>query len=136
MQYLKAEKKMVTATAERLRVLIVDDNRDLTNVLQKAFMVSGHSAFVANDGVHAIELARKLPLDVIVCDLEMPEMDGFTLVQRLREDPEMPQHPVCAYTGRSDEACRRRAIECGFDGYVVKTTSFPELLDFLKRYKE
>ncbi|HEY1599856.1 MAG TPA: response regulator [Pirellulales bacterium] len=127
---------MVTSSPQqRLRILIVDDNRDLTTVLQKAFTVCGQSAVVANDGERAMELARKLPLDVIVCDLDMPGMDGFTLVRRMRDDPAMPYHPVCAFTGRGDEACRRQAIASGFEGFIVKTARFPEVLDFLKRYK-
>jgi two-component system, cell cycle response regulator len=130
---------MVTSTPQseqrRLRVLIVDDNHDLTTVLQKAFTVCGASAIVANDGVRAIELARKMPIDVILCDLNMPGIDGFNLVRILRADPTMPYHPVCAFTGRSDEKCRRLAVECGFDGYIVKSARFPDVLSFLKRYQ-
>jgi two-component system, chemotaxis family, sensor kinase CheA len=127
---------MVTTTHQRrLRVLIVDDDRDLTTVLQKAFSVCGQNAIVANDGLRAIELARKLPIDVIMCDLEMPDMDGYTLAQKLREDPTVPYYPICAFTGRADEACRRQAVASGFEGFIVKTARFPEVLDFLRRYQ-
>ena len=98
---------MIAANQEhKLRVLIVDDNNDLTTVLQKAFTICGQSAIVANDARRALELARKMPLDVIVCDLDMPGMNGFEFVRTLRSTPDMPYHPVCAFTGKSDEECR------------------------------
>ncbi len=126
---------IVAACEHKLRVLIVDDNNDLTTVLQKAFTVCGQSAIVANDARRALDLARRMPLDVIVCDLDMPGMNGFEFVRTLRSTPGMPYHPVCAFTGKSDEDCRRKAAACGFDGYIVKSTRFPDVLHFLQRYQ-
>jgi DNA-binding response OmpR family regulator len=118
-----------------LRVLIVDDRRDLATAIQKALILSGQTADVAYDGESAIELARTLPLDVVLCDLEMPGMNGFELIQRLRGEPDIPPLPMCAFSGRSDDAYRHLAMECGFDAYLVKTISFVELLAFLERYR-
>ena len=127
---------MATVTANRpLRVLIVEDNHDAAVAFQAVFNVQGHNAVVANDGAQAIEMARQLPLDVIVCDLNLPDMDGFSVVKTLRSDPTIPYHPVCALTARSDEESRRRAAAVGFDGYIVKPPRYPQLLQFLKRYQ-
>ena len=126
---------MVTASRS-LKVLIVEDNPDTAETFQALFRVEGHEAFIARDGLEAVEFARTRPVDVVLCDLGLPKMNGFEVVRTLRSDPAVPYLPVCAVTARSDEQSRRQAAAAGFDGYIVKPPRFPELLSFLKRYQQ
>jgi|SRR5580698_9577105 DNA-binding response OmpR family regulator len=128
----------VMATVDRgrpLNVLIVEDNKGAAGVFQALLNVHGHRAVVAHDGSQALDMARTESVDVVICDLGLPDMDGFEVVRRMRADPAIPYHPVCALTSRTDEASRRKAAEVGFDGYIVKPPNFPELIGFLKKYQ-
>jgi CheY-like chemotaxis protein len=127
---------MATATACRpMNVLIVEDNVDAAVTFQALFHVHGHNALIAQDGEEAVEMAHVNPIDVVICDLGLPKMDGFEVVKSLRADPALPYLPVCALTARSDAESRRKAAAAGFDGYIVKPPTFPDLLAFLRRYQ-
>jgi two-component system CheB/CheR fusion protein len=124
---------MATAVTDPLSVLIVEDNVGAAAAFQAVFHVHGHDAAVAHDGSEALEIMRRNPPDVVLCNLGLPDMDGYRVVEALRSDPAIPYRPICALSARTDEASRRQAAEAGFDGYIVKPPRFPELLDFLKR---
>lgn len=127
---------MATATECRpLNVLIVEDNVDVAMAFQTLFHVHGHNVILAQDGEEALAMAHVNPIDVVMCDLGLPKLDGFQVVKALRADPDLPYIPVCALTARSDVESRRHAAAVGFDGYIVKPPYFPDLLKFLKRYQ-
>ena len=124
-----------TLTNRPLSVLIVEDNANAAAAFQAVFLVHGHDAAIAHDGTKALEIMRHTPPDVVLCNVGLRGMDGYSVVHALRSDPTIPYRPVCALSPQADEASRRQAAEAGFDGYIVKPPRFPELLEFLKRYR-
>ncbi|MCS6965716.1 MAG: response regulator transcription factor [Candidatus Kapabacteria bacterium] len=113
--------------SERTLILVVDDERDITDLLTYTFRQHGWHTIVAHDGDKAIELARQACPELIVLDIIMPGMDGFEVYRRLRQIPETASIPVLFLTARSDEIDQIVGLELGADDYVVKPIS-PRLL--------
>ncbi len=109
------------------RVLIVDDSISIRHVLAQALTRAGFEVATARDGVDALHaMVRGVP-QVIVLDLEMPQMDGFAFLEALRELPEAASTRVIILTSRAGEAHRERARALGVAEYLVKPCP-PELL--------
>ena len=116
------------------RVLIVDDNKE--NLYYLRALLSGHGFMVdsACDGVEALAKARAIPPDIIVSDLLMPEMDGFTLLRHWKFDGRLRTIPFVVYTATYSEAeDERLALNFGADAFILKPAE-PE--DFLRRIRE
>src|SRR5277367_6383176 len=100
--------------ANFLRVLIVDDDRDYADSSATLLEFWGHEAFVAYDGLAALELARTHRPDVALLDLAVNGMDGFTIAERLRRQPESLDVVLIAVTGRGELEARQRSAASGF----------------------
>ncbi len=102
------------------RILVIEDNQtnlDLMVYLLKSF---GHTPLVAHDGEQGLEVARQEAPDLIVCDVHMPNLDGYEVVRRLKAHPAMNQIPVVAVTAMAMVGDRDKVLEAGFDGYIAK----------------
>jgi DNA-binding response OmpR family regulator len=108
------------------RVLLIDDDPSLLDVLSLALLDAGHAVDVARDGHDGLALARAARPDVIVSDVNMPRVDGFTLCRRLREAGE--RVPVVLLTSRDSEIDEALGLELGADDYVTKPFSTRVLL--------
>ncbi len=115
------------------RVLLIEDNPDVSLACRRILNMRGHQVFAAFDGIEALSVAHKVRLDVVVCDLSLPRMDGFEFVKALRADPDplLAHLPVCALTGQCDQEDRAR--RSGFDEFFVKTKPLCDLIDFVER---
>jgi two-component system sensor histidine kinase and response regulator WspE len=107
---------------QRRRVLVVDDSpltRELISTLLEAV---GYDAEMAGDGVEALQLLEdaRLPVDLVVTDLEMPGVDGLELTRRLKSHPSLGKLPVVILTTRGGEEDKRRGLAAGADGYITK----------------
>jgi two-component system, cell cycle response regulator DivK len=80
----------------------------------------GHTALKAEDGEEGLELARREKPDLILCDLQLPEMDGFEVVRRLRDDPQLSKIPVVAVTAFAMDDEGDKVMAAGFEGYIAK----------------
>jgi CheY-like chemotaxis protein len=111
------------------RVLFVDDNavaqRIVTHILHRA----GYHVECASSGRAAIELAPKQPFDLILVDLQMPEMDGFATAAIIRDLPGYRSTPVVALTANVTEQCRRECSDHGMQGFVPKPVQAEQLLE-------
>lgn len=104
-----------------ISVLVVEDHPDLREVLTLWLEHAGAVVSEAGNGSEALEvLATKPSLDVIVCDLYMPGMDGCAFVSRLREDAGFGHIPVIAVTGSVSDRALMRTLEAGFNAHLVK----------------
>lgn len=109
------------------RILIVDDNGDLTESLAALLRMSGHEVHVASDGLAGVTAAAELEPEVILLDIGLPGLNGYEAARRIREN-EKNKHPLLiAITGWGQDADRRRSRESGFDVHMVKPLD-PELL--------
>jgi len=103
-----------------LKVLVVEDDPDSLELMTYLFRAFGHQALGAGSGSDALELATKTPPDLIICDLRLPGMDGFELLNRFKADPSLHDVPVVAVTAYAMPGDKERVIGAGFDGYVSK----------------
>jgi two-component system, cell cycle response regulator DivK len=105
---------------EKRRVLIVEDDED--NIALVAFILqrAGYATLKATDGRQALEMARRERPDLVLMDMTMPEMDGWTAAEHLKNDPATQDILVVALTVRSMPNDKIRAIDAGCDGYLTK----------------
>lgn len=109
-----------TPAARRRKVLVVDDSPLTRELLVQLLESVGYHVVQAVDGAQAFEFVSRESVDVVVTDLEMPQVDGLELTRRLKKHPTLRSLPVVIVTTRGSEADRRRGMEAGADGYVTK----------------
>jgi len=109
-----------------MRVLFVEDYAPVRNAVAQGFRESGFAVDTAGDGTEGLWLARTNDYDAIVLDIMLPELDGLTVLQRLRE-LQRPS-PVLILTCKDTVEDRVKGLNAGADDYVVKPFAFPELL--------
>ena len=110
------------------KVMIVEDEKDLGDMLVRFLKRSGYEPVYAPDGAAAWRRLQKEPVDLVVTDVNMPEMDGFELVQRLRENPRLKSLPVIMLTVKGELPNQIEGYEVGADDYISKPFDFPVLL--------
>lgn len=106
--------------AARLRVLVVDDNRDSAESLAKIVAMSGHQVRVAYNGEDALVAAESDPPDLVLLDIGLPGINGYEVAERIRRDPRLREAKLVAVTGWGQSEDRRRSREAGFDLHLVK----------------
>ncbi|HEY0266507.1 MAG TPA: response regulator [Rhizomicrobium sp.] len=102
-------------------ILTVDDSKTMRDMLKLALSGAGHAVIQADDGIAGIEALAAAPrLDVIITDINMPRMDGFGFIDRVRKDPRHRATPILVLTTESDTAKKQRARDAGATGWIVK----------------
>jgi CheY-like chemotaxis protein len=113
-----------------LRVLVIEDNADAAETLGDLLALFGHQAQIAHTGADGVDVARRHPPDVVLCDIGLPEMDGYAVARELRADPLTAPIRLVALTGYGRESDRDLAAAAGFDLHLVKPVG-PEVLKLL-----
>jgi chemosensory pili system protein ChpA (sensor histidine kinase/response regulator) len=114
-------------------VLVVDDSLSVRRVVVRALERHGWRAHEARDGVHALEVLRRVSPDVVLLDIEMPRMDGYELAGILKKQDSFQNIPIVMLTSRGGEKHRRKAFDLGVDAYLVKPYQEAELLRILQQ---
>ena len=114
------------------KILIVDDAQVDRQNLERIVLDAGHLALVADSGEQAIERAKKDHPDVILMDVNMPDMDGFATTRRLKADAATKDIPVVFVTGKNQKADIAWGQMLGAKGYVAKPYSREQILEHLK----
>ncbi len=109
-------------------VLVVEDETDVVDLLRYNLTKSGFSVLIAGDGLKGLEIARKNRPDIIVLDLMLPGMDGYTVCRELRKQPDTESLPILMLTARGEPSERVHGLEIGADDYVTKPFSPRELV--------
>lgn len=125
----QAEARLATpdGPSPRLRVLVVDDNADLVEMLATTVEMAGHQVRKAFDGHDAIATALDYRPDVVLLDVGMPGMDGIEVAKALRRHPETSRVRIVALTGWGQAEDRHRTAEAGFDAHVTKPADPQEI---------
>lgn len=107
------------------RILVVDDEARIRSIIKKYAEFEGHSVAEAGDGMEAVRLCRKEKFDIVIMDIMMPELDGFSACREIRK---VSSVPIIMLSARGEEYDRINGFELGIDDYVVKPFSPKELM--------
>lgn len=111
--------------SEKYRILIVDDEPQITRVLRRSLTTHGYDVRVASDGLVALQTFGDWPPDLVVTDLSMPDTDGLQLCRNLRA---ISQVPIIVLSVRGEESMKVQALDAGADDYITKPFGIDELL--------
>jgi CheY-like chemotaxis protein len=128
---LPARGGMATVQWPARRILIVDDARDSAYILSKLLGKMGQQVEVQQDALSALESARAAPPDVVISDIAMPNVDGYELARRLRQEPALEGTVLIALTGYGQDSDRQAAKDAGFDHHLVKPVGLEALEEIL-----
>ena len=109
-------------------VLLADDNRDMRDYIQRLLASVGFKIETAEDGETALQLARKIKPALILSDVMMPKLDGFSLLREIRSDPELQDTTVILLSARAGEDAKVEGLQAGADDYLSKPFSARELV--------
>jgi len=115
----------VTGVIDHRRILVVDDEPQITRVLRTSLSSQGYDIRVANNGETALEILKDWTPDLVITDLAMPVMDGVELCRRVRAKSEVP---IIVLSVRGEERTKVQALDAGADDYVTKPFGINELL--------
>jgi twitching motility two-component system response regulator PilG len=110
-----------------MKVLIVEDTKTIANLLQVYLMGWGLEFFDATNGVLGLQRAREVKPDLIISDVQMPEMDGFALCAAIRADPALYTTPFVLLTSLKDDASRQRGRLVGATAFLNKPIAVDDL---------
>ena len=125
-----AQPRITRADGSPIRAVVVDDEESLTDLLSMALRYEGWDVKLASDGQHAVSLIREFRPDVVVLDIMLPDIDGLTVLSRLRADG--IQVPILFLTAKDSVDDRVAGLTVGGDDYVTKPFSLEELVARLR----
>jgi CheY-like chemotaxis protein len=119
----------------KLRALVAEDNVVNQRLIRRMMEKWGHAVVVADNGLEALNAMEESPFDVVLMDVQMPEMDGFEATQaiRKRENGTGRHTLIIAMTAHAMKGDRQRCLDAGMDGYVAKPVQQDQLLDEMDR---
>jgi CheY-like chemotaxis protein len=122
-------------TRRRLRVLVAEDNEINQRVIEASLRKSGHEYMLVDNGRLAVEAVKQEEFDLILMDVQMPEMDGVEATQAIRElEGTSGRHtPIAALTAHAMKGDRERFLEVGMDAYLSKPFDLAELMELIGR---
>ena len=112
---------------EQPAVLLAEDDDTVARVIETALSRDGCRVLRVRDGSEALDLARQTPCDLILLDVQMPKVDGFTVCRTLRSDPKLAQVPILMLTAHSDEQSIAEGFRQGATDYVSKPFAVAQL---------
>lgn len=110
-------------------VLVIDDNQNIRENTAEIMELAGYKTFTAENGKKGVDLALKEKPDIIICDIMMPELDGYGVLHLLRKNPETQDIPFIFLTAKTERADFRKGMEMGADDFVTKPFEEIELLN-------
>ena len=108
------------STEAKARVLVVDDNEDNRAILERRLVRQGYSVECAENGSHALKMLNDRPFDLVLLDIMMPEVDGYEVLQKVKENPQTRDIPVIMISALDDMGSIVRCIEHGAEDYLPK----------------
>jgi two-component system, cell cycle response regulator DivK len=118
------------------QILVVEDNEKNMKLFRDVLQATGYTTIEASSGEEALALAGGRTPDLVLMDIQLPDIDGVEALRRLRADERTAAVPVLALTAQAMQGDRERFLEAGFDGYVSKPVNVVELIAIVKRHCE
>lgn len=122
--------------ASKKRILLIEDEKDLLEMVRFRLEVSGYEVLAAYDGQEGLDKARKEKPDLIILDVMLPKMDGYKVCRMLKFDEKYKNIPIIMFTARAQDSDRKLGEEVGADGYVTKPFEPEVLLAKIKQLTE
>src|SRR3989338_138821 len=124
---------MTKDISRKKKILVVDDEKDLTALVSLHMKMAGFEVLTASNGEKALDLSREEKPDLIILDLMLPKIDGWQVCERLQQDIATQDIPVIMLTARAETEDKLKGFEAGADDYVTKPFSPRELVARVKR---
>ncbi|HBQ61037.1 MAG TPA: DNA-binding response regulator, partial [Balneolaceae bacterium] len=113
-------------------ILVVDDEKDLLDLIEYNLKKEGFNVLKAENGEEGIQVAKEHNPDLVLMDIMMPKMDGLEAVQKMRGDDDLKAIPIIFLTARSDEKTEVEGLDIGGDDYITKPISTTKLISRIK----
>lgn len=116
-----------------LKVMTVDDSRTMRDMVKFTLAEAGYAVLEAEDGKQALDVLSRDKADVIITDLNMPNMDGLELIKALRGQPQYSSTPILMLTTEADDTKKNAGRAAGATGWIVKPFNPEKLLSVVKK---
>jgi len=115
-------------------VLYIEDNQENRLLVRRILQAEGYNVLEAGSAQQALEIVLSQPLDLILMDINLPEVDGYTLTSQLKSIPSLGRIPIVALTANVMKGDRERTLEAGCDGYIQKPIDVDTLPHQINRF--
>jgi len=115
------------------KILIIEDDYSILDLIAKLLEKLGYEVFLAQDGVKGIELAKLVLPDLIICDIAMPKLDGYDVLKSLSQDPKTNPIPFIYLTAKSEKEDIRKGMLLGADSYITKPFTASEIITVIEK---
>lgn len=119
---------------ENVKILYVEDNFENRLLVRRILMAENYEVIEAGDAFQAMKIVETNQPDLILMDINLPEVDGYTLTARLKENPKLSQVPIIALTANVMKGDRERILDAGCDGYIQKPIDVDALPDQIRSF--
>ncbi len=116
------------------KILVVDDEKDITETISFMLKAEGYEVFCANDGEEGLNFAKEIMPDLIILDVMMPKINGYKIARLLKYDNKYKHIPIIMVTARGQESDKLIGEETGANEYITKPFEFEELLNSVNKY--
>lgn len=117
------------------KLLIVEDEKILSEMYQDTFFQAGYEVFLASTVEEGIKIAKKEKPDLILLDILLPQENGVVFLQKLKKDPQLSTISVVAFSNYDDPKTKKEATDLGIKAYLLKTDFTPkEIVEKIKEY--
>jgi two-component system chemotaxis response regulator CheY len=121
------------APAVMKRILTIDDSKTMRDMLMLTLSINGFEVLQAVDGMDGLDVLGRETVDVVITDINMPKLDGYGVIQHMRERPEYDDLPILVLTTESDQEKKERARKLGATGFIIKPFNPTGLVDVLRK---
>jgi diguanylate cyclase (GGDEF)-like protein len=115
-----------------MKILIIEDDPMMREVTQEILQIEGFSTMTAENGWFGLQMVEQYQPDLIICDIMMPHLDGYSLIQAVRQNPTATTIPFIFLTGKAERCDLRQAMELGADDYLTKPFEAEELIQAVR----
>ncbi len=116
------------------RILYIEDNSDNRKLVRRVLEWEGYEVVEAQDGTEALACLEAESIDLALLDINMPDIDGYTLTSTIRSNPRFSRLPIVAVTANVMRGDRERSLEAGCDGYIQKPIDIDTLSQQIERF--
>ena len=116
------------------KILVVDDSPTIRKFISIALKIKGYEIISASDGMEALELLPNDKIDLVITDLNMPNIDGFNLIERIRSNENFLNTPIIVMSNLSDSEDIERAMQLGANSYIIKPFDQNNIIKEVAKY--